>query len=164
MPYNNNRDFHNKNQGNPNAEGNSPRKMPADIIGNDGFYDKDGNPKKGLFDGIAQDLAKNMGRNAISTSQFRRIFDEVKRYERLIAKEDFGKYHPYILMIKSKTRYAVARATKNQKDFIVNAYEYFYEFIKYGLSRINNEKDYRVFLALFEAVYGFIYENLSTRN
>jgi len=125
-----NKNFHGRPQSGYNAPRNPPPVQPVKPVEIDGFYTDDGNPKKELFDKKAKDIADSIV--GVSATQLRRIYDEVKRFEQIISQENWSSQYPYILMIKSKTRYAVAKATK----------------------------DYHVFLALFEAVYGFCYEKL----
>jgi CRISPR-associated protein Csm2 len=134
---------------------NEPKTELAPVIKIEKFYKEDGKPKTELFGKFAEDIAKNFV--GISRTQLRRIFDEVKRYEEIITQENFNDHYPYIVMIKSKTRYAVARATNNK---IEGAYKNLYDFIYEGISLIETKEDYHVFLALFEAVYGFCYEKL----
>lgn len=99
-------------------------------------------------------------RNGVTSTQIRKIFDEVKRYERLLINEDeksWKKQLPYIKMINSKVHYAVARAKKNaSKDSIY--YDNLQAFISEGISLIKCQQDYHIFVALFESVYGFYYE------
>ena len=56
-------------------------------------------------------------------------------------------------MIKSKVAYAIAR--NGEKKGVWKNFEYF---ISSCIDKIETEKDYHVFLSLFEAVYGFYYE------
>lgn len=100
-------------------------------------------------------------RNGVSSTQLRKIFDEVKRYERLLTDGDEAswlKQYPYIKMINSKVHYAVARAIKNAKDKDVVYYKNLQDFISEGINLIKDMQDYFVFVALFESVYGFYYE------
>ena len=107
-----------------------------------------------------RDGKQNEKRNGISSTQIRRLFDEVKRYERLIGDDEASwlEQYPYIKMIKSRTHYTIARCKKNDKN---NAkyYDNLSEFISDGIELITSKRDYHVFVSLFEAVYGFYYEN-----
>lgn len=109
---------------------------------------------------IAKSFAQNNNgqmKGKVSATQIRRLFDEVKHYQNLIT--DPGKWQeqlPYIKMMKAKVSYTIARAIKNNnsaKDY----YKNLEKFIFSGIEQINEEQDYRVFVALFEAVYGFYY-------
>lgn len=138
---------------------NAQAKPPAVEIGS--FY-KDGKIQPDLFDKKAKKIADSFCGNKFSgvkSTQIRKIYDEVKRFERLleINENSWEEQLPYIKMIKSKTSYAVARAKKEKSN--APYYENLGEFIKEGIELIENKKDYQVFLALFEAVYGFYYEN-----
>ncbi|MCM1322154.1 MAG: type III-A CRISPR-associated protein Csm2 [Bacteroides sp.] len=145
-------------------------------IGN--FYDAAGKVRADLFNEYAEDVAKSLsvsspkgGNEGVSSTQLRRLFDEVKRYDRLLSENDSEKWDeqlPYIKMIKSKVRYTAARTKKNAKakheTGTEKCYDNLISFISEGIDLIKTQKDYRVFSALFEAVYGFYYENKPDNN
>lgn len=117
--------------------------------------------KPELFDTFAFKIAKSfIGKNekgVVTSTQLRRLFDEVKRFEQmLIVKKDceWAELIPYVKMIKSKTAYAVARAAKNKSA----EYKNLETFISSGIDQVKSEKDFHIFVSLFEAVYGFYYE------
>lgn len=119
-----------------------------------------------LFDGVAKKVAlsfkgKNNGGKdiGVTSTQLRRIFDEVKRFEQILTLQEnqWEKQLPYIKMIKSKVAYAVARASK-QKSEEKGVYKNLETFISSGIDLIKNQEDYHVFVNLFEAAYGFYYE------
>ena len=133
------------------------------------FYDKSGNIRPDLFDTVAEHIAKTFAavrmennrekRNGVTSTQIRRLFNEVKRYDRLISDEkSWIEQKPFIKMIKAKVHYTIARCKKNDKN---NApyYDNLSAFLTEGIDLVNTAKDYRVFVSLFEAVYGFYYEN-----
>lgn len=145
------------------------------------FYKKDGNGKKvidpDLFDKTAESIAasfygngKMKDRNGkeiiegISITQLRRLFDEVKRFQKILetanGAEEAACWEaqlPYIKMIKSKVRYTVARMKdkKNLDAYYVNLSN----FISQAIDLIKDKEDYLVFSSLFEAVVGFYYEH-----
>lgn len=123
-------------------------------------------PEQDLFDKKAQEIAESfVGKDGwgndigVSSTQLRRVFDEVKRYERLLSSTDakWEEQLPYIKMIKSKVAYTVARAAK-EKQKERGVYKNLEAFISSGINLIKTEKDYHVFVSLFEAVYGFYYD------
>ena len=123
-------------------------------------------PLEDLFDGQAQKIAESfVGKNkkgfeiGVSSTQLRRIFDEVKRYERVLLGTDakWAEQFPYVKMIKSKVAYTVARASKTKPEE-KGVYKNLEAFISSGINLIKAEKDYHTFVSLFEAVYGFYYE------
>jgi CRISPR-associated protein Csm2 len=123
-------------------------------------------PLEDLFDEQAQKIAESfVGKNkkgfeiGVSSTQLRRIFDEVKRYERVLlgTETKWEEQLPYIKMIKSKVAYTVARASKTKPEE-KGVYKNLEEFISSGINLIKTEKDYHIFVSLFEAVYGFYYE------
>lgn len=128
-----------------------------------------------LFNEVAEKIAKSFAtvekyetdrgtkenRSGITSTQLRRLFDEVKRYETLIdddSPESWKEQYPYIKMIRAKTRYTVARA-KRRDAKNAKYYDNLSLFISEGIGLIQKAKDYHVFVSLFEAVYGFYYEN-----
>ena len=84
------------------------------------------NVRPDLFNEFAEKIANSLAkispnpknpnqpfRNGVTSTQLRRLFDEVKRYERLIIDDEVKSWesqYPYIKMIKSKVHYATARA------------------------------------------------------
>lgn len=118
-----------------------------------------------LFDSTAKKVAESFigkdkaGRTiGITSTQLRRIFDEVKRFEQILSTDSaqWEKQLPYIKMIKSKVSYTVARAAK-QKEAERGVYKNLEIFISSSIDLIQSEKDYMAFLSLFEAAYGFYY-------
>ena len=123
-------------------------------------------PLENLFDGKALEIAESfVGKNrfgkdcGVSSSQLRRIFDEVKRYERVLSSTEtrWEEQLPFIKMIKSKVAYTVARAAKTKPEE-KGVYKNLEAFVSSGINLIKTEKDYHTFVTLFEAVYGFYYE------
>lgn len=123
-------------------------------------------PLPNLFDEIASNVADSfVGKNkkgfeiGVTSTQLRRIFDEVKRYEQILSQPDakWEEQLPYIRMIKSKVAYSVARAAKSKPDE-KGVYSNLEKFISSSIKQIEEEKDYHVFVSLFEATYGFYYE------
>ena len=123
-------------------------------------------PLPDLFDAKALEVAESfIGKNkrgfdiGVSSTQLRRLFDEVKRYEQVLSASDtsWEAQLPYIKMIKSKVAYTVARAAK-QKPEEKGVYKNLETFISSSINLIQTENDYHVFVSLFEAVYGFYYE------
>ncbi len=131
------------------------------------FYNSDGKTvQKDLFDAVALKVAQSFkGKNrmgkeiGVTSTQLRRIFDEVKRFEQILALQEnqWEKQLPYIKMIKSKVAYSVARAAK-QKSEEKGVYKNLEAFISSGVDLIKTQEDYHIFVNLFEAAYGFYYE------
>jgi len=135
------------------------------------FYTQDGKTvKPSLFDDEANNIASSFvitekdkdGRTfvyGVSKTQLRRLFDEVKRFEQNLNGESevWQKHLPYIRMIKSKVSYNTSRAKEKERKK-EKVYNNLSDFITKGIDLIKKEEDYYVFLALFEAVYGFYYE------
>ncbi|MDR1399216.1 MAG: type III-A CRISPR-associated protein Csm2 [Treponema sp.] len=138
-----------------------PQALPPVAIKS--FYaDGEKNPKPDLFSDTASKIADTFfikeSKIAVSNTQLRRLFDEVKRFDRLIdaVPEQWAAQLPYIKMIKSKINYAVARAIRTNRSE-EGVYKNLADFITRGIDLVKEAKDYHVFVALFEAVYGFYY-------
>ena len=116
---------------------------------------KDGKP---LFNKQGEPI---MEKHGVTSTQLRKFFDEVKRYDRLLSmpNQSWEKQEAYIRMLKSKVAYAVARV-KGDKKY----YEHLSEFVNSGINCVKNADDYHVFTALFEAIYGFYYEHAPDGN
>jgi len=130
------------------------------------FYTEGKTVNHDLFDKTAETIANSfVGKDrfnkpcGVGRTQMRRLYDEVKRFEQNLDgnPETWKKHHPYIKMIKSKLTYNIARAIEKNRD---NAtyYKELRAFVTDGIGLVHDEEDYRVFVALFEAVYGFYYE------
>lgn len=166
--YGNQQSFGNKNGGGfqkTNAfEDKSETPAPVKI---ETFYKADGKTlDENLFDSMALNIAKSFkGKNkrgqdiGVTSTQLRRIFDEVKRFEQILTLQEnqWKKQLPYIKMIKSKVAYSVARAAK-QKSEEKGVYKNLEHFISSGIDLIKTQEDYHIFVNLFEAAYGFYYE------
>ena len=166
--YGNQQSFGNRNGGGfqkTNAfEDKSETPAPVKI---ETFYKADGKTvDENLFDSLALNIAKSFkGKNkkgqdiGVTSTQLRRIFDEVKRFEQILTLQEnqWGKQLPYIKMIKSKVAYSVARAAK-QKSEDKGVYKNLEHFISSGIDLIKTQEDYHIFVNLFEAAYGFYYE------
>ena len=71
--------------------------------------------------------------------------------------EQWEAQYPYIRMIKSKVAYTVARAAKDKADE-ADVYKNLEAFLASCIDNVHCKEDYDVFVALFEAAYGFYYE------
>jgi CRISPR-associated protein Csm2 len=138
----------------------------------EGFYKEDKTVKPELFAETAENIAAGfIGKDkygnvfGVSKTQLRRLYDEVKRFEQNLdgKPETWGKKYPYIRMIKSKVSYNVARAIEKNR-YEADVYKRLSAFITEGIDLVKDEEDYHVFVALFEAVYGFYYEKNPKNN
>lgn len=157
------------NRGQQNRDRNSQSNsapIPQAVKINSFYLEDNKTIKPKLFDNTARSIADSLcmkdsfGKTiGVSSTQLRRIFDEVKRYDEILdsAKGTWEQEEPYIRMIKSKVSYSVARAIKQNKSV-----EFFYKnlqtFINEGIDLVKSAADYHIFVSLFEAAYGFYYE------
>lgn len=118
------------------------------------FLDAEGHIRPELLDKEASDIASEFKKEKITTHQVRKFYDEVKKYQlRLNRDEDcYKEIKPLIVMLKSKAKYA---ATKKKEMRI------FYEFIEKSINKVKEggekieKKKFKAFCLFFEAVYGF---------
>ena len=130
-----------------------------------GFYNADGTLKADLFDSEAQKIAsswigsKDGKAIGVTSSQLRRVYDEVKRFELLLVpgSNQWEKQYAYIKLIKSKAAYTLTRAGKKDKS-LKGLYANLNTFIASSIDLIKTEADYKVFSSLFVAAYGFYYQ------
>lgn len=95
---------------------------------------------------FGQFLAPNdrRDRDALSTSQIRKFFGEIKRIQ-----SSFDKKGHEVPLLKAKLAYAVGRANRNSRI------KYFYEEISKGISVVKNEKDFNRFVNICESIVAF---------
>jgi CRISPR-associated protein Csm2 len=149
----------NRYQGNRGGFQEGPKPLPYKKI--DGFYMGKDKTKPDLFDKKAEEIAESF--KGVTGTQLRRLFDEVKRFEKILDAfpEQWDKQEPYIRMIKSKSSYTVARAAAKlpkSDTQTKGAYDNLRAFIAEGIDTVKEAKDYQIFASLFEAVYGYYYE------
>lgn len=109
---------------------------------------------RNLYDKTAQDIAKSL--SGISKTRLRRFFDEVKKLSNNPCLDtNFEKEEASIMLLKSKISYMIGR-TNNRKE--KNALNNLKAFFDIGLKQVHDAAAYHVFVTLFEAVYGFFYE------
>lgn len=164
MAYN----YNGKPQFNGNRDGGfedkSKNPEPVKVLS---FYKDDNKTiKEDLFDTVAKAVAESFkGKNkkgfdiGVTSTQLRRIFEEVKRFEQILlsSEDQWEKQLPYIKMIKSKVAYTVARASKQKSDE-KGVYKNLEVFISSCIDLIKKQEDYHIFVNLFEAAYGFYYD------
>lgn len=80
----------------------------------------------------------------LTTSQLRKFFGEVKRQEMI------GYHKTDFILLKPKLAYAVGRSTdKNSKI------KDFYEVLSEMIDQVSNEKEFRRFIKIFEAIVAY---------
>ncbi len=169
MAYNGNNNYYgNKGSGGVNNYNGKNREWGKDVILPPDFKEfkllnDNGKLTDNLFCNIADEISKSFVSNGkgVSERQFRRIFDEIKRFDIKLQNEtkSWDDLKPYIQMLNSKVAYAVARSKERAKndDIIKKGYENFKSFIECGIKQSNSKDNYHYFTCLIEAVYGFYY-------
>ena len=119
------------------------------------FYDQNGNIKSSLLDedakGWAKSFVKPSGREReLTSAQLRKFYNEFKALEKKVESKGFDSTLPLIKMVKSKAAYSAN--PRNQK-----IPSKFRDFLWENIDAINEEKDFKAFILLFEAVVGFCY-------
>jgi len=107
-----------------------------------------------LLSSIAEEIAKKIYKEAQSgtnkPNQIRKFYDEILHFHTKI-KADPAKFSallPYIKMLNSKVAYAHGRGLIGNE---------FKDFINKGIQKIKDQKDFEVFVNLFEAFLGYYY-------
>jgi len=119
------------------------------------FFDEKGNIKRALLDEKASEWAKSFVRPSgrekeLTSAQLRKFYNEFKALEKKVGNKGFENTLPLIKMVKSKAAYSAN--PKNQK--IPSRFK---DFLWENIDAINEERDFKAFILLFEAVVGFCY-------
>ncbi|MCB0184386.1 MAG: type III-A CRISPR-associated protein Csm2 [Caldilineaceae bacterium] len=158
------------------------------LLRNQGFYDDHGRVRSTLFDEVARDLGqafadnRRRGGTGVSSSQLRNFYSEVKALEiRLqemsraapdIGHQADGEDHEHIDIAPSvfRTNEYMVRMIGPKIAYIQgkktggNVSREFREFIENSLANVQNERDFKVFMRLFESVVGYFYGFEGGRN
>jgi len=110
-----------------------------------------------LLDQEAKKLSKSLAerefqpirREALSQTQLRRFFNDLRNLEKRVDQSSFEKVKPLIKMVKSKVAYSREKIPSKFEDFMNKC-----------ISEIQSEKEFRAFMLHFEAVVGFSKEYL----
>lgn len=104
---------------------------------------------KSLAQSFSQKEFRPIRREALSQTQLRRFFNDLRNLEKKVQQSSFEKVKPLIKMVKSKVAYS--------REKIPSSFE---NFMNESISAIQSEKDFRAFMLHFEAVVGFSKEYL----
>lgn len=104
---------------------------------------------KSLAQSFSQKEFRPIKREALSQTQLRRFFNDLRNLEKKVQQSSFEKVKPLIKMVKSKVAYS--------REKIPSSFE---NFMNESISAIQSEKDFRAFMLHFEAVVGFSKEYL----
>lgn len=88
----------------------------------------------------------------LTSAQLRKFYSEVKSLETKIEAKGFPQTKPLVKMLKSKAAYACPK-TGRERKIPVEFREYIYEMV----DAVEDEKDFKAFAIIFEAVVGFFY-------
>ena len=103
----------------------------------------------GLF---KEDRGRPIG---VTSSQLRRVFNEVKGLERQLETVGWENVNPMVKMLRAKMAYTTGRSPKFQAER--ECYEKLQAFVSGSVNEIQTEKEFRAFCKQFEAVVGFYY-------
>ena len=104
---------------------------------------------KSIAQSFSQKEFRPIKREALSQTQLRRFFNDLRNLEKKVQQSSFEKVKPLIKMVKSKVAYS--------REKIPSSFE---NFMNESISAIQSEKDFRAFMLHFEAVVGFSKEYL----
>ena len=115
-------------------------------------------PHADMFDthaqAVASELADAGGKGSNRSSQIRRFYDELLRFEQSLrgrSQADFDKALPFIRMINARAAYASQR--KSEGGTLVS--EEFTQFLRALLAQVTDHQTLRHACMMFEAVIGF---------
>ena len=97
---------------------------------------------------LAEEAAKYMGTNGVTTSQIRNIYGEIKRIQMNYEAERVA-----FLLLKPKVAYMVARNKNNKKNY--DGLSHFQEIFEEAAIYVSNEKTYNNFCNLMEAIVAY---------
>ncbi len=124
----------------------SPKEETKMIV----FY-KNGHIDPDLIHKYAERKAEQFFKQRLTSAQIRRFYGEVLTIEeKLKSTKNFDLVYPQILMLKSKAAYAANPKSRKIPDV-------FKEWIYSMVDSIKNEKDFKAFKMIFEAVVGYFY-------
>lgn len=93
------------------------------------------------------------GRKAVTTTQMRNIFSEVKRIEvKVINQEQFQKSKSAILLLRPKIAYNTARVLANKRDSNMTELR---EVLEKGLLAVENHQHFKSFSQFFEGIIAY---------
>lgn len=123
-----------------------------------GFVDSKGNLREELMTIEAEKIAKSLEK--VSTAQLRAFFNEIKalrnRLENNSKDEHFEKIYPFVLMIKSKVQYRLAKDKKLEplKNFLYAGIDEIQKQNKIG----RGKETFENFAIFFETIVGYAYK------
>ena len=95
---------------------------------------------------IAKTLSERSPKNKnLYITQVRKFYNEFKKHEMIITKENFDENKALIYMLKSKAAYSSDKIGDNFKQFVFNS-----------IDSINDYESFKDFMKFFEAVYGYL--------
>jgi len=95
---------------------------------------------------IASILSDKYSKNKnLSITQVRKFYNEFKKHEIALNKDNFEENKALIYMLKSKAAYSADKIGENFKQFIFNS-----------IDSINDYENFKDFMMFFEAVYGYL--------
>lgn len=95
---------------------------------------------------IANILSDKYSKNKnLSITQVRKFYNEFKKHEIALTKDNFEENKALIYMLKSKAAYSADKIGDNFKQFIFNS-----------IDSINDYENFKDFMMFFEAVYGYL--------
>lgn len=107
-----------------------------------------------LYEETAKEIAKSF--KDITKTRLRRFFDEAKSIARKPGfSENYSSEEASIVLLKSKVSYMIGRETGNREE---NGLRNLKKFFDIGIAQVHDAQSYKDFVTLFEAVYGYFYE------
>jgi CRISPR-associated protein Csm2 len=100
-----------------------------------------------------RDTNSRPGYNAVTTSQMRNIFSEVKRIELKVSDTNgWQREKTAILLLRPKIAYSTARATSSKRDSRMKDLR---EILEKAIQAVKNAEDFKRFAAFLEGVIAY---------
>jgi CRISPR-associated protein Csm2 len=92
------------------------------------------------------------GGNAMTATQMRNIFGEVKRIEAQLTLDNWDKVLPDVLLLRPKIAYNTARGTSKRRDSRIKAFR---EIMELALKEVEDADTFRRFAQFFEGIIAY---------
>lgn len=106
----------------------------------------------GLYLCDKKDENERPGWNAMTATQMRNVFGEVKRIEAQLTLEIWEKVIPDVLLLRPKIAYNTAREVAKRRDSRIKAFR---EIMELALKEVDNPDTFRRFAQFFEGIIAY---------
>ena len=108
--------------------------------------------KEALLTTTAQNKGYEFANRDLTRAQLRRFFHDVKSLQSKVESRPFAEVKPLIGMLKAKAAYATRSGGQQRIP------GEFKNFLEEAVTNIKDQRDFKAFCLMFEAIVGFFYE------